>query len=198
MLRGVRLGVDRVLRQRSKPYVSAVLCLEYVNNIFIPYLNELRESEQMNACEAVLLMDNCSPHVSDDIVAVLTNARVRVITFAPHTIHLFQMLDVVLFDALKKLASGLKMWNGESGNVTFIIKLYHDFKQTMVEVNIWGAFSPIGFSYDITQNPYGLLFDEEKFRPSRGFLELWARDTPPESLSTRRRQIKFGRINKPK
>jgi hypothetical protein len=158
--------------------VSAIIFLEYVNNIFIPCLNDLRESEQMNACEAVLLMDNCSPQVSDDVIAVLTNARAKVITFAPHTTRVFQMLDVVLFGALKKRASGLEMWNEESGPIPFIIKLYHDFKQTMVEVNISGAFSAIGLSYDITQNPYGLLFDEEKFRRSRGFLELWTRDRP--------------------
>jgi hypothetical protein len=64
-------------------------------------LNELWESEEFEAREAVLLMDNCSPHVLDDIVAVLTNVRVRIITFAPHTTQVFQMLDVVLFDALK-------------------------------------------------------------------------------------------------
>jgi hypothetical protein len=197
MIRGVRLGIDLVLRRRSKPYVNAVVFLEYVNNIFIPYFNELRDSEQMNACEAVLLMDNCSPHVPDDVVAVLTNARVRVITFAPHTTHVFQMLDVALFRALKKRASRLEMWNEEPGTVAFIIKLYHDFKQTIVKVNISGTFSAIGFSYDITQNPYGLLFDEEKFQQSRGFLELWALDKSLESLSTRRRQTKFGWINKP-
>jgi hypothetical protein len=142
-------------------------------------------------------MDNCSPHVSDEIVAVLTNARLRVITFAPHTTHIFQMLDVMLCDALKKRASGLEMWNEESGIVAFITKLYHDLKQIMVEVNIWGGFAALGCSYDIKQNPYGLIFDEEKFRQSRVILELWARDTPLESLSTRRRQTKFGWINKP-
>jgi hypothetical protein len=128
IIRGVRLGVDRVLRQRSKPYVNAILFLEYVNNIFISYLNELRESEQMNACEAVLLMDNSSSHVSDDIIAILTNAHVRIIIFVPDTTHIFQMLDVVLFGALKKRASGLEMLNDESGTVAFIIKLYDDFK----------------------------------------------------------------------
>jgi hypothetical protein len=121
--------------------------------------------------------------MSDDVVAILTNGRVRVITFAPRTTHVFQMLDDVLFGALKKRASGLEMWNEESGTVAFIIKLYHDFKQTMMAVNIWGAFSAIGFSYDITQNTQGLLFDEKKFRQSRGFLELWARDTPLENMS---------------
>jgi hypothetical protein len=53
-----------------------------------------------------------------------------------------------------------------------MIKVYHDFKQTMVEVNIWNAFAAIGFIHDIEQNPYELLFDEEKFRQSPGFVEL--------------------------
>jgi hypothetical protein len=101
------------------------------------------------------------------------------------------MLDVVLSGALKKRASGLEMWNEEADTAACIIRLYHDFKQTMVEVNIWGAFSATGFSYDISESPCGLLFDEEKFRRSRGFMELWAHDTPLENLSTRRQHAKF-------
>jgi hypothetical protein len=91
--------------------------------------------------------------MSPDVIAILTKASVKVITFAPHGTHVFQVLDGLLFGALKKLTSGLETRNEESGTVAFIIKLYHDFKQTIVEVNIWGAFSAIDFSYDITQNP---------------------------------------------
>jgi hypothetical protein len=85
MSRGVRPGIDLVLQQSSKPYVSGRLFLEYINSIFIPYLNELRELEEFTICEAILLMDNCSPHMGDAVIAVLTDKRVRVITFAPHT-----------------------------------------------------------------------------------------------------------------
>jgi hypothetical protein len=41
MSRGVRLGVDFVLRQRPKPYVSRKLSLEYIKTIFVPYLNKI-------------------------------------------------------------------------------------------------------------------------------------------------------------
>jgi hypothetical protein len=44
---------------------------------------------------------------------------------------------------------------------------------------------------------HGLLFDGEKFRQSRGFVELWERDPPLESLSTRRQRAKFRCVNKP-
>jgi hypothetical protein len=89
------------------------------------------------------------------------------------------------------------MLDEEQSAVALLIKIYHDYKQTIVEVNIWGAFASIGLTHDITQNPYGLIFDEEKFRQSPGFLELWQRDMSFESLSTRKQQARFSWINKP-
>jgi hypothetical protein len=194
MSRGVRLIVDFVLKNRLKPYVSRELFLHYIKTIFVPYLTELRDSEELEGCEAVLLMDNYSLHIADDIISVLTSVRVRVITFTPHTTHVFEIVDVVLFGALKKHATGLETLHKEEPAAAFLLKVCHDFKQTMIEVNIWGAFSPIWFSCDIAQNPYGLLFDEEKLRQSRGFVELWERDTPLENLLKRRREGKFGWI----
>jgi hypothetical protein len=98
---------------------------------------------------------------------------------------------------MKKHATGLETLDEEQPAAAFLLKVYHDFKQTMIEVNIRGAFAALGFSDDIAHNPYGLLFEKEKLRQSPGFLELWERDTPLESLSTRRRQAKFGWINEP-
>jgi hypothetical protein len=103
------------------------------------------------------------------------------------------MLDVVLFGVLRKHATGLSTLDEEQPLATFIVKVYHDFKQTKVEVNIWGAFHPSGsLTRDIDQNLYGLLFDKEKFRQSLGFFELWERNVPLKSLSKRRQQARFG------
>jgi hypothetical protein len=101
--RGVRLGVDFVLRHRSKRYLNGKLFLESIAIIFIPSLNKLRDSEEFEEFEAVLLMDNCSPHMSQAVIALLTGGRVRVVTFSSHTAHIFQVLDVVLFGALKNI-----------------------------------------------------------------------------------------------
>jgi hypothetical protein len=91
--------------------------------------------EELEACEAVLLMDNCSSHMSDDIVAVLIRVRVRIITFTTHTTHIFQVLDVVLFGALKRHATGLETLDEEQPAAAFLLKVYYDFKQAMIEVN---------------------------------------------------------------
>jgi hypothetical protein len=105
MRHDVRMDIDSVLRQRSKSYVNSILFLEYINNLFIPYLilsyltlpylNEIRDTryeireteefeacEACEACEAVLLIDNYGSHMSDDIMMILTRERVRIVIFA--------------------------------------------------------------------------------------------------------------------
>jgi hypothetical protein len=56
--------------------VSILYRGQRLNTIFVPYLNELREWEEIEACEAALFMANCSPEVSNDFVAILTSVRV--------------------------------------------------------------------------------------------------------------------------
>jgi hypothetical protein len=52
------------------------------------------------------------------------------------------------------------------------MKVYHDFKQTLVESNIWGTFQAIGFEFDTGAESYRLLFNEEEPRQRAGFRGL--------------------------
>jgi hypothetical protein len=79
---------------------------------------------------------------------------VRVITFAPHTIQIFQILDMTFFGALKPSLGYKLPFEDEKETVTFIMKVYRDFKQTMVEPNISGAFRAIGFEFNTEAEPY--------------------------------------------
>jgi hypothetical protein len=113
---------------------------------------------------------------------------VRVITFAPHTTQIFQVLDVTLFGVLKRRLGYKLPLEDENETVRFIMKVYHDFKQTMVEPNTWGALQAIGFKFDTEAEPYRLLFNEEKLRQSEGFRELSSIDFPLDQLSSRRQK----------
>jgi hypothetical protein len=79
----------------------------------------------------------------------------------------------------------------ESRAVEFILKVYRDFRQTMIEVNIWGAFVIIEFTHYIDKILYGLFFDQEKFGQSPGFVEFWERSLSFESLLKWQRESKF-------
>jgi hypothetical protein len=67
-------------------------------------------------------MDNCSYHMSDDIVVIFTHERVIIITFDYHTTHIFQMLDMVLFGALKNHATGLGTLDEEQSAAAFMLR----------------------------------------------------------------------------
>jgi hypothetical protein len=77
-----------------------------------------------------------SCHVTDDIIGLLTEARMRVITVTPHTTQIFQVLDVTLFGVLKRRLGYELPFEDEKETVSFIMKVYHDFKQAMVKPNI--------------------------------------------------------------
>jgi hypothetical protein len=193
----VRFGRDLILTSNHRPYVNAEIFLEYVRTVFLPSLVCVLGLGAFAAEEAVSLMDNCSAHVTDGMIHLLTEARVRVITFAPHTTHVFQVLDLTLFGVLKRRPRYALPFQTDNSMVKFIMKVYHDFKQTMVPSNVWGAFHALGFDYDTRREPSRLLFDEEKLRGRAGFEELWSLDFPLDQLSDRRRAAWFGWINGP-
>jgi hypothetical protein len=195
--RGVRFGTDFVLKSRAKPYINAEIFSEYIRTVFIPNLNELRSLEQFAHEEAVLLMDNCPSHVGEVILDLLREARVRVITWPPHTTQIFQELDISLFGVLKRKGQYKLPFNDDQNTATFLLKIYRTFKQTMIEVNIWGAFQQAGFEFDISSEPYRLRFAEAKLRSSPAFQEIWSLDFPLERLSVRRQRTRFGYANKP-
>jgi hypothetical protein len=183
------------MKVHSKPYVNAQMFFDYIKTVLLPNLAELRNSEAFAEEDAVLLMDNCPSHVTREVIGILTEGRVRVITFAPHTTLIFQILDLTLFGVLKHEPRYDLPLDDDIATLKCIMKVYRDFKKTMVEPNIWAAFQAIGFQYDMAAEPYRLLFNEEKLRESKGFQELWMIDFPLDQLSALRRAANFGWIN---
>jgi hypothetical protein len=48
-------------------------------------------------------MDKCPSHFTKEVIDMLAAASVRIVTFAPHTTHVFQLLDWTLFDSFKRV-----------------------------------------------------------------------------------------------
>jgi hypothetical protein len=98
---GVRFGTDFVLRSNPKPYINAEIFLDSIRTVFLPNLAELRTLDGFTEETGVSLIHNCPSPVTDDIIGLLTEARVRVITVALHTTQIFQVLDVTFFGVFK-------------------------------------------------------------------------------------------------
>jgi hypothetical protein len=193
---GLQLGRHLILRQRDKAYVNGEIFKDYIQRVFIPHLEILRQKEEFAGEEAALLMDNCPSHVKPEILGILTEARVRIVTFAPHTTNLFQALDLTLFGAFKKRGQYQLPFDTDQRTANFIMKVYRDFRATMIDVSVLGAFRAIGLTFHADGEITRVHFDEIRLRQSPGFRELWAIDYPPENLSARRRGARFGWINR--
>jgi hypothetical protein len=68
----------------------------------VPNLNELRVLDECADEDAVLLMDNCTGHVTDEDLGRLRNAPVRVTTCTCHKSQVFQQLKTSLLGILKR------------------------------------------------------------------------------------------------
>jgi hypothetical protein len=97
-------------------------------------------------------------HTSSDMIRPPIEPRVSVITFAPHTPWTSQVLDVTLFDVLKRHPRYELPFGDEKATANFLMTKWHDFKQIMGELNTWRAFQALGFEFefDTTSEPYRL------------------------------------------
>jgi hypothetical protein len=72
----------------------------------------------------------------------------RAITFAPHTTHVFQVLVLTLFSVFKRRPRYELPFDDDNAIFNFIMKAYHDFRQTTLQSNILGAFQALGLEFD--------------------------------------------------
>jgi hypothetical protein len=124
----MQIGKHLILKQRAKPYVNADLFENYVRTVFLPPLAITCIMQNVRNEEAVLLMDNCSPHLTPVVIDLLSEARVRIVTFAPHTTQIFQTLDLSLFGVLKRRGQYQLPFGDDAGSARFSKKRYRDFR----------------------------------------------------------------------
>jgi hypothetical protein len=73
----------------------------YRRDVVIPKIEDFQEASRIVNESAVLLMDNCSGHISSAVIELLSQRRVKAVSFPPHTSGLFQILDLVFFRVSK-------------------------------------------------------------------------------------------------
>jgi hypothetical protein len=86
----------------GKGICTATPFQQYVTSVLIPSIERLGTNPEFTDEPATLLMDNCSIHTRPEILATVRDHTVKVITFPPHTIQIFQTLDLCLFVVFKR------------------------------------------------------------------------------------------------
>jgi hypothetical protein len=133
---GFGMEVDLILEPRQKPYLAAALFQQYVRTVLIPFINRVRTNDRLAGKPAILLMDNCSIHTRPEVLKMLREHDVKVMTFPPHTTQVSQALDLSLFGLLKKkLPYPLPLGNDDQV-LAFIQKIFHSLKLAFVPDNL--------------------------------------------------------------
>jgi hypothetical protein len=78
------------------------------------------------------LPDEFSAHVSDDVIDILAEARVHIVTFAPYTTQIFQVLHLTLFLIPKGCPRSELPFDDGNAMVTVIMKVYYEIRHTMM------------------------------------------------------------------
>jgi hypothetical protein len=105
-------------------------------------------------------MDNCSVHAQGDTLQMLADHRVRVLTFPPHTTHIFQSLNLSLFGNFKKRMNYRLSLETDETTAGFIKRIFHMMEWNPVEDNRRSSFMQLSLTGDINIIPDVLIFDE--------------------------------------
>jgi hypothetical protein len=98
---GVRFGANLFLKLNAKSDVNAKIFLDDIWPVLLSHLAELHMFYDFAEEVGVSLVDNDSNHLTRDLISLLSEARVRIITVGSHTNQISQVLDVTLFGDLK-------------------------------------------------------------------------------------------------
>lgn len=79
----------------------------WMSKMFVPHVNETRESYGLDLHPAILFFDGHSSHISMRIVQLALENNVKLIKFPSHLTDKIQPLDVSVFEPLKRT------WNDE-------------------------------------------------------------------------------------
>jgi hypothetical protein len=192
---GHRPGKNFLIERNAKPYVDRPLFENFIRHQLIPHIAALRTNPCYSKAEAVLLIDNCSAHVTPEIFRLLSENHVKIVIFAPHTTNIFQAIDLSFFGVFKMKE---KFWMDQDDDKTFtatIHKLVDQFHSVATLENICGSFVMAGFLYSTRVMPYVLEFSREGMMKSASFRHVWELDIPLESLLMRRQKAQFGFVN---
>jgi hypothetical protein len=101
-----------------------------------------------------------------------TSKRVA-ITFAFHTMNLFQALDLVFFSRLKKLEPNAVGKFADRAVNAQITQLLQASGQAATSATIRGSFRKAGMDLHVTTLPFRIRIVEQRLRENVGFKEVW-------------------------
>lgn len=144
----------------SSGYINGALFLIYVQNVLIPGVNHLRHELNLEGKRAGILLDGALAHECPEALELLEKAEIEVIWLPPHSSHLTQPLDLVIFAAWKSLRKHVSIprvyTQKESRRM---IQNLEGLYAACSPEKIKGGFAAAGFTLENPNEVGGIKFD---------------------------------------
>ena len=129
-------------------YVNAESFTYWIYTCFLPELHKLR-NKYSYAGKAVLIMDNCSSHITSIKNINLLEENLVIHLLVPHSSHLTQPLDLNVFGSTKQFMSNYRYIDNLSRQSNQIIKIHCSLRQATTQYHCRAAFRSIGITTKI-------------------------------------------------
>ena len=159
---GLREGEDYLMEYQKSAFINKEIFRKYIQLVIFKYIDEIRKNPQYEKETSVILCDNCSAHVDDDLYQEMKNRNIRFITFPPHSSHLFQPLDLVTFGVFKMHLKSITGRIGKSTQASTIKEILRALELAMISDNNRAAFKRAGLKIDPNCSPNRCIINEKK------------------------------------
>jgi hypothetical protein len=89
-----------MIRSNDTADVICSVFRDCLTGVIIPNFDTTRETMKLQNVAGILLCDNSSSHIDEQVKQLLAEPNIRLIAFPPHPAHLFQLVPLVAFAAV--------------------------------------------------------------------------------------------------
>ena len=194
---GIRDGKDAVLMCSDTGYMNTKLFYSYLSEIIIPKIIKRRIKKNLEQSPALILMDNCSSHINESINILCQTHNIKLITYPPHTSHLLQPLDLLLFGLAKMKQHSFTIYEGYPDIVQRVSDIINSIQRAGISNNIRSSFRRAGIEQNTEEYPPTIRINQELIS-QRMQGQLLQKDIvvrQNQDNPVKRRKQKYGFIN---
>jgi hypothetical protein len=167
---GIEENVDLKVHVGQSAYVDVILFYDYLRDVLIPRIENFREADETLDSPAILFLDNCSSHLMEHVIGLLSAHEIKIFAFPPHSSGIFQMLDLVFFGVSKSIKKRL----AKDGSIPVMsdpmMRMFKACEVTGASLTARVCFARAGFIYHKVPDGGSILgFDEGMIRDSAEF-----------------------------
>jgi len=109
-------------------------------------------------------MDNCHSHVSENLRLICVEENISIVTYPPHTSHLFQPLDLLIFALFNRKKYVSEWYKSFNNTILRIAQMMNQIRLVCTPDNVKSSFWRVGIFIDYWITPHRIEINHDVTR----------------------------------